>query len=246
MAIKYAQTPKDQFRDLIPTFRNRHLVALMQPLVLLHQQIHSNGGLADRSGSDTSFRNLVLKHLFVADGIRARITFNQGNEALGALTIPEVAAALKIELQKSQKLDSLGEGNAPAGGDTIVATTQQLIDVPWLFDGTDQSGMIRLQSELEARFKSGPGYLLFGAINESIVAVTNLESRFRSQFISLYDSTRILGHFEQCVTFAMHFMGEDRRLDVPEAVLSSERPSGATSQPNLIGEASGNVAKTTP
>jgi len=242
MAIKYAQTPKDQFRDLIPTFRNRHIVALMQPLVLLHQQIHSNGGLADRSGSDTSFRNLVLRHVFVADGIRARITFNQENDQLSALTIPQVSAALMTELQKSQKLDALDQGNAPFGGDTVVATTQQLIDVPWLFDGTDDSGMIRLQSELESRFKSGPGYLLFHAVNEAIVAVTQTESRFRSQFISMFDSTRILGHFQQIVTFAMVFMGEDRRLDVPESVLSSERPSGAGSQPNLIGEVSGNVA----
>ncbi|MFT4558608.1 MAG: hypothetical protein ACI92S_003989, partial [Planctomycetaceae bacterium] len=34
MAIKYSQTPKDQFRDLIPTFRNAHIIAILQPLVL--------------------------------------------------------------------------------------------------------------------------------------------------------------------------------------------------------------------
>ena len=244
MAIKYAQTPKDQFRDLIPTFRNRHLIALLQPLILLHQQIHSNGGLADRSGSDTAFRNLVLRHTYIADGIRARITFNPDNSALEALTIPEVNAALKVELAKSQQLDQLGEGPKPLGGDTVVAATQQLIDVPWAFDGSDQSGIIRLTSQLESRFKSGPGYLVFGAVNESIVAVTQIESRFRSQFLSMYDSTRILGHFQAICTMCMQFMGEDRRLDVPEAVLSSERPSGPGSQPNLIGETSGNLTIT--
>lgn len=242
MAIQYAQTPKEQFRDLIPTFRNRHLLAILQPLVLLHQQIHSNGGLADRSGSDTAFRNLVLKHIWNVDKIRARVTFNPENAALGALTIPEVDAALKVELEKSRTLDNLTEGGAPLGGDTIVASTQQLIDVPWKFDGTDVSGTVRLDSELEDRFKSGPGFLLFGMINETIVAVTNLESRFRVQFLSLYDSTRILGHLQQIVSLALSFMGEPNRLDVPESVLANERPSGPQSAPNVRGEASGNVA----
>ena len=243
MAIVYAQTPSEQFRDLIPTFRNRHILAIMQPLILLHQQIHSNGGLADRSGSDTAFRNLVLKHVYAADKVRARVTFNQENVKLSALTIPEVDEALKVELAKAQGLDTLSEGTAPAGGDTIVASTQQLTNVPWQFDGTDTSGTIRLESELEPRFKSGPGYLVFGAVNESIVAVTQLESRFRAQFLSLYDSTRVLGHFQQIVTLAMQFMGEPNRLDVPEAVLSSERPSGPQASPNILGETSGNAPK---
>ena len=241
MPITYAQTPKDQFRDLIPTFRNAHLIAILQPLVLLHQQIHSNGGLADRSGSDTAFRNLILKHIFRADQVRARVTYNPGNDALGSLTIPAVDAALRVELEKSKTLDSLGEGDNPVGGDTVVATTTQLIDVPWKFDGTDESGTIRLNSQLESRFKSGPGYIIFGAVNEAIVACTTLESRFNPRFLSAYDSTRILGQFEQIVTMAMQFMGEASRLDVPEAVLANERTSGPQTAPNVTGEASGNV-----
>lgn len=241
MAIAYAQTPKEQFRDLIPTFRNSHLIALLQPLILLHQQIHSNGALADRSGSDTAFRNLILKHIFRADQVRARVTWNPSNERLAALTIPEVDAALKAELQKALALDTLGEGVNPVGGDTVVPTTTQLIDLPWKFDGTDKSGTIRLVSELESRFVSGPGYIVWGAVNEAIVAVTNVESRFAPRFLSAYDSTRILGHFQQITTMAMQFMGENMRLDVPEAVLASERPSGAASAPNIVGETSGNA-----
>lgn len=241
MAIVYAQKPAEQFRDMIPTFRNPHIIALLSPLVLLHQQIHSHGGLADRSGSNTAFRNLILKHTFRADQVRARITYNPANAQLAALTIPEVDAALKEELEKSKALDNLSEGINPVGGDTVVATTTQLIDVPWKFDGTDKSGTIRLNSELEDRFLSGPGYIIFSAVNETIVACTTLESRFNSAFLSAYDSTRVLGKFQQIVTMAMQFMGEGARLDVPEAVLASERPGGPTTAPNIIGESSGNT-----
>jgi hypothetical protein len=241
MAIKYSQTPKDQFRDLIPTFRNAHIIAILQPLVLLHQQIHSHGGLANRSGSSTQFRNLILKHIDKADRTRSRVTYNPANDQLESLNIPAVDAALKAELEKARELDTLSEGLRPVGGDTNVNTTTQLTDLPWKFDGTDQSGTIRLNSELEPRFISGPGYLVFGAVNEAIVACTTLESRFDSKFLSLNDSTRILGQFQQIVTMAMQFMGESNRLDVPESVLSSERPSGAESAPNILGEASGGL-----
>ena len=239
MAIQYSQIPRDQFRDLIPTFRNRHLIALMQPLVLLHQQIHSAGGLADRSGTQTAFRNLVLKHVAHADRIRSRITWLEANEDLASLSIPDVDAALTAELKRATAHDKLGEGMNPLGGDTVAATTTQLIDVPWKFDGSDQSGTIRLVEELEERFKSGPGYLVFGVVNEAIVAITTTESRFNSQFLSRYDSLRILGLFEQIVTLALQFMGEINRLDVPEAVLGSERPSGPQTAPNVLGERAG-------
>ncbi len=241
MAVQYAQTPKQQFRDLIPTFRNSHIIAILQPLVLLHQQIHSHGGLANRSGSSTQFRNLILKHIDHADRIRARVTYNPSNDQLEALTIPEVDAALTAELRKSRELDNLSEGLRPVGGDTNVNTTTQLIDVPWRFDGGDPSGTIRLNDELEPRFKSGPGYLVFNSVNEAIVACTTLESRFDPKFLTLHDSTRVLGQFQQIVTLALQFMGETNRLDVPEAVLASERPSGPESAPNTIGETSGNA-----
>lgn len=241
MPIQYAQTPRDQFRDLIPTFRNADLIALLQPLVLLHQQIHSNGDLSDRSGTTTQFRNLLLKHIDHVDRIRSRITYNPENAQLDAITIPEVDEALTTELKAAREHDKLGEGSHPSGGDTNVVTTTQLIDVPWMFDGTDQSGTIRLTSQLEPRFKSGPGYLMFGVVNETIIACTTLESRFNSRFLSLQDSLRVQGHLQRMVTLAMQFMGEARRLDVPESVLPSERPSGPGSSPNTLGESSGNV-----
>lgn len=238
--IQYAQTPKEQFRDLIPTFRNAHIVALLQPLVLLHQQVHSNGGLADRSGSNTAFRNLILKHIYRADQVRGRITWNPPNSELAAMTIPEVDEALKKELEKTRNLDSLNSGSNPLAGDTVVTSTTQLIDVPWMFDGTDESGTIRLNSELEDRFKSGPGFIVFSAVNEAIVACTTNESRHNSKFLSAYDSQRIMSQFQQIVEMAMAFMGENMRLDVPEAVLSNERPNGPNTSPNIKGEASGN------
>jgi hypothetical protein len=245
MAIQYAQQPADQFRDLIPTFRNAHIVAAMQPLILLHQQIHSNGGLSDRSGSDDTFRNMVLLHVDQADKIRRRVTFNPHNKKLQALSIPIVKGALRDELDRSK--DTGGEideshGDSPFGGDVVGTTTTQLIDLPWVFSGTDPSGTIALNRELEARFKSGPGYLVFGAVNEAIVAWTTIESRFRSKFITELDSVRMLGQYQQIVNYAMVFMGELNRVDVPEAVLASERPSGPTSAPNIVGEQSGSSA----
>ena len=240
MPVQYAQTPAEQFRDLIPTFRNSHIIAVLQPLVLLHQQVHSNGGLADRSGATTQFRNLVLKHADKCDRVRSRVTYNPSNSGLEAVTIPAVDAALTVELQKARELDVLSEGDNPMAGDTNVTTTTQLIDVPWKFSGNDESGMIRLNSELEDRFKSGPGYLLFGAVNETIVSCTTLESRFAAKFLSLHDSTRILSNLQQIVTMAIQFMGEGNRIDVPESVLSNERPSGPDTAPNVRGEASGN------
>jgi len=240
MAVTYGQTPKEQFRDLIPTFRNAHLIAILQPLVLLHQQIHSHGGLANRSGSSSQFRNLILKHIDKADRVRGRVTYNPSNVQLEALTIPAVDEALRAELLKTRELDRLGEGINPLGGDTNVTTTTQLIDVPWKFSGGDSSGTVRLTSELETRFISGPGYLVFSSVNEAIVACTTLESRFDSKFLTLNDSLRILSQFQQIVTLAMQFMGEANRLDIPEAVLADERPSGPDSAPNVRGEQSGN------
>lgn len=240
MSIQYSQTPKEQFRDLIPTFRNKALVALMQPLCLLHQQLHSNGSLANRSGSDTSVRNMVLIHMARADRIRQRMTFKQANENLSALTLPEVEGALKAELEKITLELPLSEGPNPSGGDTVPPSTQQLVDVPWKFDGTDSSGFIRLISQLEPRFMGGPGYLVFQAVNEAIVGCTIIESRFEANFLSRFDSLRILGLFQQVVTVALQFMGEGNRLDVPEAVLANERPSGPASAPNVLNEVSGN------
>jgi len=128
----------------------------------------------------------------------------------------------------------------PLAGDMNVTTTTQLIDVPWKFDGGDSSGTIRLMSELETRFHSGPGYLLFSAVNEAIVACTTMESRFDPKFLPLHDSLRILSQLQQIVTMAFQFMGEGNRLDIPEAVLANERPNGPQTAPNIAGEQSGN------
>lgn len=247
MAIQYSQIPKEQFRDLIPTFRNNHIIACMQPLILLHQQIHSNGGLEDRSGTDTAFRNLILMHLWKADRIRRNCTFNQTDPILAGKDLDAIKKAIGLQTADASDVQKiLDESTKPVGGDTLVTTTTQLIDVPWQFDGNDTSGTIRLISQLEPRFKAGPGYLLFQSVNEAIVGWTNLESRFRPEFITTYDSLRMYGKYQQILTLCVQFLGEDQRVDVPEAVLGSERPAGPQSAPNILNETSGNQPATNP
>jgi len=239
MPVVYSQIPKEQFRDLIPTFRNPHLVPLITKLTLLHQQIHGHGGTADRSGIGTPFRNLVLKHVAQADRVRARLTYNPDALELEALKIPDVDAALTAELAAVRDQDTLGVGDYKASPSaSVVVPTSNFVDLPFKYDGSDDSGTVKLVSQLEHRFRTGPGYLIFQAVNEAIVQVSRVESRFSPAYISLYDSARILYSFQSIVGLALNFMGEANRVDVPESVLQSEQPSGGVS-PNSIGESSG-------
>ena len=112
------------------------------------------------------------------------------------------------------------------GGDDIQMGATGLYDIPWDLSGADVN--IPLNSTLVL---SGNGRILLGAVDATIVAITRLNSRDMSHFITKHDSLRIYGLLQQIFTYLMTFAGDENRIDVAQ-VLPTEEPRGPGNAPN--------------
>src|SRR5262245_17429545 len=117
---------KEQFRRAIVELRNRHIVAGIQPLMLLRTELIANDDLSDRGGTDDTTRDHFIGLLQNADRWRRRLTHNPDNLPLG----DKIAKAIDAK----QEIKDAGN---PFGGDDIQGASQGLIDLPWALDGSD-------------------------------------------------------------------------------------------------------------
>lgn len=214
---------KEQFRNMITRFKNRHLIAAMLPLVQMRMELTADDEIQLRTGMDNTSRNHYMMHLANCDRYRRAFTYNPENADLNVL-IPEA-----IDIEKK-----MGPVQNPIAGENIQHGTRSEADLPWLFDGTDVD--IPLMTQLKHRAKISPsGLLLLGGIDDALVEFTRRESRKRSHFITMTDSYRMFEMYAAIKGFLAMFQGDAHFVDFAQ-VLPSEEPTGADNAPNRVTE----------
>lgn len=215
---------KEQFRRAVTEFRNLHIVAGLEPLILMRTELVSNDEFMSRGGTDEPTQ-LHMKELLVnADKLRRHVTHNPDGGDLGDKIAKAIDPNAKVEI-----------GENPFGGDDIQNMSGGLIDLPYLLDGSDPD--IPLNSQLKPQFLKSKGMLLLGAIDRTITNWTRLNSRDRTRFITRYDSMRIYGSYQEILGYINMYLGDDNRVDVAQ-MLPSEEPLGPQDSPNIKGESS--------
>lgn len=214
---------KEQFRRAIVELRNLHIVAGIQPLLLMRTELLGNDEMSNRGGMDDPTRDHFIKLLIHADRWRRRVTHNPDKEGLG----DQIENAINVS-------GKLVEGQNPFGGDDIQNSSGGLIPLPFALDGSDPD--IPLISQL--KLKSGNSMILLGAIDRAIVQWTRFNSRDRTNFITRFDSMRVYGDYQAILGYLRAFGGDENRVDVAQ-VLPSEEPLGPDDSPNRKSETTG-------
>lgn len=222
---------KEEFRRAITSFRNRHIVAALTPLIELRKEVIATDDLSSRAGVDGTTRDHLLTHLYRCDKLRRWVTHNPDGTDLGM--------KIKAAIDPNGKIN---EGQNPFGGDDIQMPSSGLIDLPWSLDGTDPDLPLRKTDDAAVKYqyhtKGEAGLLVVGAINEAILLWTRLNSRDRSAFITREDSMRVYGTYQTLYGYLIAFCGDDNRADFAQ-VLASDEPLGPTDSANRVGEATG-------
>jgi len=212
----------EQFRDAIIEFRNLDICVGLTPLFRLREELVNNDDLKDRSGIDTVTKDHVLMHLGRCDSVRRRVTYN-----------PE-GADIGTQLAKAIDPDGVIESpEKPFAGESVQTQSGGLYQVPWDVSGGDAN--VPLLSQLDLRNSFARNVLL--AVDRTIVLWTRLESRFRTQFVTVHDSMRIYQAYQRIFDLLSDFGGSENRVDVAQGVRASEEPRGAGNAPNRAGEA---------
>lgn len=208
------------FERVIVKCRNQHIVAGLMPLMTLRQELVTNDEFKDRGGMDNVTRDHFVKHLMNCDRIRRRVTYNPDNTDLKTL----IANAIDTE-------KSIDKGANAAGGDDVQAQSGREFFLPWAFDGTDPD----FPPISQLKMVGANGMLFLNSVDLAIVTWTRLESRNRTRFITVMDSMRVYGQYQQILTFLQDFGGDDNRVDIANP-LPSDEPLGPQSSPNRKGE----------
>ena len=219
------QTPAEQFRRMQTEFRNISILAAMRPMVILRQELIGNDEFSDRGGTDTPTQENLRSLLFRCDSARRHITHNPEDLDLGDAI--------------AQAIDPDGEltpGQKPFSGDNIQTASGGLVDLPWMFDGSDPN--IPLLSQIDEKFKLSPGGMILGLVDRSLVNWTRAASADRTRFITHTDSLRQAQQYGEILGIIDMYLGDENRIDVVQ-VLPSDEPLGPTDSPNIKGENSG-------
>lgn len=216
------QVPVEQFRRAITVFRNRHIIALLEPLIALRTELIANDEFMDRGGSDDPTRDHLIALLAECDKIRRHVTHNPDKIPLG----DKIAKAIDPDA-------TIETGDLPFGGDDIQMQSSGLIDLPYKLDGTDPD--IPPNSKLKPQFLKSKGFLILGLIDQTILNITRLNSRDRSWGITQQDSMRIYGHYQTILGYCKMYLGDKNRVDVAQ-VLPSQEPLGPQDSPNMLNE----------
>jgi len=215
---------KEQFRNAIVEFRNRHISAALAPLFLMREEVITNDDLTDRGGMDDPTQVHFIELLINCDKWRRRITHNpDGDFELG----DKIATAIDTD-------EEIVDAENPFGGDDIQSGSAGLHQLPFELDGTNPN--IPLNSALNISAQNG--VILLGAIDVAIVSWTRLNSRGRSRFITPQDSMRIYGEYQQILAYLETFGGDENRVDVAQ-VRATDEPRGPDNSPNRKTEAVG-------
>lgn len=215
---------QEQFRRLVPEFRNLHILAALGPLFDFRSEVVANDEFGVRGGLDDTTKNHYVEHLLACDRMRRRVTYNPEKTPLGDL----IEQAIDANMMLTGSVE-------PFGGDEIQEAPGGLVALPWAVDGSDPN--IPLASQLN--FRSQNALVMLGAIDRAIVNWTRLESRFRTSFIYVKDSMRMYGSYVQVLEYLKAFGGDANRVDMSAGVRPTEEPLGPTDSPNLRTETAG-------
>jgi hypothetical protein len=218
---------KEQFRDAVVEFRNLDIAVGLDPLFRLREQLVGNDDLRDRSGIDDVTRDHILGHLKRCDDTRRRITYNPEGADIGT----QLAAAIDPE-------GTIEGPTKPFAGETVQSSSGGIFQLPWDISGGDDN--IPLRSTLDIR--NGFAHLILEAVDRCIVQWTRLESRWRTQFITINDSMRMYQRYQRVYDLLMSFGGNDNRTDIAQGVRATEEPRGHENAPNRKTESAGNTA----
>lgn len=216
----------EQFRNMILTFRNRSLIAAMQPLLNLRTELVVDDALQTRIGLDNATKNHYLQLLVNADRYRRALTYNPEDRDIK--TLMDEAKDLNVPAD-------IGEN--PFAGDSIQHGNSGMVMVPWDFSGADPN--IPTLSQLQSRIAfSSNGLLLMGAVDDGLVAWTRLESRKLARFITVPDSLRMYENYQSVLAYLKLFAGDENFIDFAQ-VLPTEEPRGSDNAPNRLTETLG-------
>jgi len=228
---------KEEFRRMILSFRNRHIVVAMAPLVSMREEAIGTDDVGSRAGVDGTTKDHLLEHLYRCDLLRRWITHNPDGADLGLKIKEAIDPAGKIK-----------EVASPFGGDDVQQPSTGLVDVPWDFDGSNPKIPLRKTADSSVRWqyemKGEAGLLLVGGMNQALEQWTRLSSKDRSAFITQKDSMRMYGLYQQIHGYLLAFCGDANMVDFAQ-LPASEEPLGPQDSANRVGETTGNVPAAT-
>lgn len=208
----------ESFERAIVTSRNHHMLAILTQMMVFRQEVVSNDDLKDRGGIDTTTQKHFLRHLINCDRIRRRLTYNPSSLPIGQIISEAIDVGKEIATPEN-----------PLGGDEIQGQSGSDFNLPFHFDGTDPNFPPRSKINLSAPV----GNMLLSSLDNTIVQITRMESRFRTRFITAMDSMRIYQGYQQMHEALVALAGDENRVDIANP-LPSDEPLGPDSSPNRI------------
>lgn len=207
------QIAQGNFTGMITTFSNQTIIVGMQPCVDLLHEIVGNDEFNNRAGTDDSTKAHMTQLIKACDRTRRVITYNPENVDIKSIMDPN---------------EEQGESLIPINTDTIQMGSNQPVELPWMFDGSDPN--LPLWEHL--RFRNGIGGLLYGAASSLTVAYTRLESRNRNFMLTKNDSIRMWSLMQSFRDLCDRFLGVSNQVDVAQP-LATDEPANS-SPPNRL------------
>jgi hypothetical protein len=211
------QVAVGNFTGMITRFKNQSILLGMRPCVDLLHEIVGNDEFNNRVGTDDSTQAHMNQLIGMCDRTRRVITYNPEDV--------DIMSVLDADIELSESL-------RPINLDNIQMSSTPLIEIPWMFDGTDVN--IPIWSSLQ--FRNGIGGMLYSAASQVLVQYTRLESRNRSYLITVNDSMRMYSMMQTFRDLCDRFLGHDNQMDIAQPLATDEPTNNPA--PNRIGNPS--------
>jgi len=211
------QVAVGNFTGMITRFKNQSILLGMRPCVDLLHEIVGNDEFNNRVGTDDSTKAHMIQLVGMCDRTRRVITYNP--EDLDIMSVLDA----DIELSESLR---------PINLDNIQMSSTPLIEIPWMFDGTD----VNIPTWSSLQFRNGIGGMLYSAASQILVQYTRLESRNRSYLITVNDSLRMYSMMQTFRDLCDRFLGHDNQMDIAQPLATDEPTNNPA--PNRVGNPS--------
>ena len=211
------QVAVGNFTGMITRFKNQSILLGMRPCVDLLHEIVGNDEFNNRVGTDDSTQAHMSQLVGMCDRTRRVITYNPEDV--------DIMSVLDADIELSESL-------RPINLDNIQMSSTPLIEIPWMFDGTDAN--IPIWSSLQ--FRNGIGGMLYSAASQILVQYTRLESRNRSYMITVNDSLRMYSLMQTFRDLCDRFLGHDNQMDIAQPLATDEPTNNPA--PNRVGNTS--------
>jgi len=211
------QVAVGNFTGMITRFKNQSILLGMRPCVDLLHEIVGNDEFNNRVGTDDSTKAHMIQLIGMCDRTRRVITYNPEDV--------DIMSVLDADIELSESL-------RPINLDNIQMSSTPLIEIPWMFDGTDAN--IPIWSSLQ--FRNGIGGMLYSAASQVLVQYTRLESRNRSYLITVNDSLRMYSMMQTFRDLCDRFLGHDNQMDIAQPLATDEPTNNPA--PNRVGNPS--------